>query len=374
MKNLKNFGITLAVSLAVLGIAALFACGFVADAVTGIFDNRNKNLDDILNSNDSSVTTSEEGDDRFSRELNGASFTWLWVVSDYRPEQIDNYFPDASAVKNMSEDEFGILGESYSFKEAVSIIVIRADVKKREYVVMNIPPQSKVSTPSGDMTLGMVYAVYGMDYFNGKITAMTGLKTDYYSVLNSTDLASLANAAGSINCKIPCDIYYDGKGNYVSDPEKGKKVETTSEKDKDKETEETTEDESTKDYEKELDKSEGSKLAAKLSAALLYKDLSDGLDDENTIALSFADGLMQNLSDASEGSMRSMLSALKSKFEHTNLDENAISANAEVIRAYTWFNVQTKTYPGKFVSAKGTSGAYYNPNIDEAVSFFYDYR
>ena len=94
--------------MAVLGIAALFACGFVADAVTGIFDNRNKNLDDILNSNDSSVTTSEEGDDRFSRELNGASFTWLWVVSDYRPEQIDNYFPDASAVKNMSEDEFGI--------------------------------------------------------------------------------------------------------------------------------------------------------------------------------------------------------------------------------------------------------------------------
>ena len=48
MKNLKSFGITLAVSLVILAVAALFACGFVADTVCGIFSGGGKDLDQIL--------------------------------------------------------------------------------------------------------------------------------------------------------------------------------------------------------------------------------------------------------------------------------------------------------------------------------------
>ena len=48
MKNLKSFGITLAVSLVILAVAALFACGFVADTVCGIFSGGGKDLDQML--------------------------------------------------------------------------------------------------------------------------------------------------------------------------------------------------------------------------------------------------------------------------------------------------------------------------------------
>ena len=90
MKNLKSFGITLAVSLVILAIAALFACGFVADTVCGIFSGGGKDLDQILTPGETTAPA-DDGSERFTKKLNGQSFKWLWVVSDYRPDVFHNY-------------------------------------------------------------------------------------------------------------------------------------------------------------------------------------------------------------------------------------------------------------------------------------------
>ncbi|MDD6095450.1 MAG: hypothetical protein PUC29_06890 [Clostridia bacterium] len=372
MKNLKNFGITFAVSLVILGIIALFACGVVADTVCGIFDGGNGDMDNMLSPADTSPSAGS--DDLLSKKVDGESFTWLWVVSDYRPDVFDDYYPaNEEAAKALGD--FGTLGKEYRLPSATNLILVRAFVDTREYIIMTIPSVTKISTSAGDYTLGDYYAVAGTSELVSKVEAMTGLQINYCSVIHSTDLSQLANTVGSVECTVPVDIYTDGK-NYVSAPVEettAKKTETTAKA-------QTSSKESSTTLEppvvltKELDRSESVKLAKKLMPALLYYDPSDGIQQEMTIEQSFARGLMANLSDCSDSTLQSMLSSLSGVFVSSNVKTDAIYLHGEVIRAYSWFDVHTVTYPGKFVAGKGGDSSYYKPNLEEGVKYFYNYR
>lgn len=376
MRNLRNFGITLAVSLVILAIAALFACSFVADTVSGIFIGGSKNLDDILNPIETGDADKDKND-RLSKEISGESFTWLWAVSDYRPDDFDNYYPSGeSDVKSMKD--FGILGSDYRFPDATNIVLIHADVKTREYIITVIPSSTRISTPAGDISLGRVYALGGIEELSEKVGIMTGLNIDYYTVMHSTDLSKLASTIGSIEMKLPVDIYTDGK-NYVSAP---KETDTTDDSSSAKDTtkkdttaaDSTSDGETTVTYTNELDRADSVKLAKKLMAALLYYDDSDGITDEMTIMQSFVRGVMTNISACSDSELTAMLNGLDKSFVSNNVTTNAVILSGEVIRAYTWFDVSVTTYPGKFVAKRGNNEAYYKPDIDDGVAMFYKYR
>ena len=166
IRNLRNFGITLAISFVILGIVAIFASRFVADTVCGVFTGSGaKNLDELLNA-ETTAPIDQEQDERFTRELNGKSFTWLMVVTDERASVFDNYFPDADDIKNLKEDDtFGILGKDYRYVGTAGIALVHADVEKREYTVMAIPPITRVETGSGDFNLSEIYSYYGIEFF-----------------------------------------------------------------------------------------------------------------------------------------------------------------------------------------------------------------
>ena len=374
MKNLKNFGITFAVSLVILGIIALFACGFVADTVCGIFNGSSDGMDDMLNPVE---TDGANADDRMSRQVDGESFAWLWIVSDYRPDVFGNYYPN-SADEARGLGDFGTLGKSYRLPTASNLVLVRAFVDTREYIIMTIPAMSKIQTPAGEYTLGEYYAVSGAEGLKAKVEAMTGLTIDYYSVIHSTDLYDLANTVGSIECTIPVDIYTDGK-NYVSAPVEettSKKSAETTEKKKDTETKkaDVTTFKPTVPLTNELDRADSVKLAVKLMPALLYFDPVDGIEQEMVIEQSFARGLLTNLSGCSDTSLQSMLSTLDDIFVTSNLNTDAIFLHGEVIRAFSWFQVTTVTYPGKLVAGKSVESSYFKANLEKGVSYFYNYR
>ena len=375
MKNLKNFGITFAVSFVILGIIALIACGFVADTVCGIFDGSAGNKD---NMNPADTTKNAEDDEeRLNRQIDGQSFCWLWVVSDYRPDVFDDYLPSADDAREMSG--FGTLGKNYRLPSATNIVLVRAWLDSRQYYLVNIPAMTKLETPSGEYTLGDYYAVSGIGGLKNCVEAMTGLTVDHYCVIHSTDLYDLANTVGSVECTIPKDIFTDGK-NFVSAPApvttaiakvttaKGSK-DTTS---KSKAAVTTAAPKVT--LTNELDRAESVKLATKLMAALLYYDPTDGLDDEMIIEQSFAKGLMTNLSEMSHSSLCSALDTLRNVFVSTDLDEEAIYLNGEVIRAFSWFEIHSVTYPGKLVSGRSNGNAYFKPDLQQGTKFFYNFR
>ncbi|MBQ4067511.1 MAG: LCP family protein [Clostridia bacterium] len=373
MNNLRNFGIVFAVSFIVLGIIALFACGYVADTVAGIFTDDGDELEQILRPDGADTTgigTNGE-DDRLTRKLNGESFTWLVIVSDYRPEVFDNYYPLSGDDVDSLEDDFGILGEEYRYIKASNIALIRADVKTREYVIMSFPTATRVSTPSGNMSLADVYAFNGAEVLAQEVGSLTGLTVDYYSVIHSTELPSLANTIGSIDCNIPVDIAFDGE-NYVKAPPEIPVDSNTNAEEDEESSDESTEPETT--YVSELDKASSVKLAKKLPAALLFYDSTDGIDDEMLILQSFVNGMMLNLSEKSDGDLTSIFTSISKKLVSTNITKDDVLAHTEVIRGYSWFKVQTLTYPGRYITGRQGRDGYYNPDIDAAISFFASYR
>lgn len=369
MRNLKNFAITFGISLVVLGIISLFVSGVVSDAVCGIFNAKGQSLDDILSVGETtSVDNSNE-----NRSVSGNSFTWLMIISDYRPDAIHNYYPmNTAAVDNLKD--FRILCEDYSFPVASNLIMVHANVEKKTYVIMTIPSVTRVTTDAGEFTLGEVYALDGAGSVCKHVTALTGMPVTYYTVLHSTDLVTLAGTCGSINCTIPKTIYSQGS-RYVSLPETTK-VETT------EPTDETTKAsdkkakkvETTEQLINELDAVESVQLANKLMAAMLYYYPDDGIDDEMKVQQSFATGLLTNLSSCSDTELQSMLASMSYYFVSSNVENDTVYLTGEIIRAFSWFDTKILTLPGKFVNAKGTVSDYYNPDVGSSVDFFYDYR
>lgn len=382
MRNLRNFGITFAVSLVILGVVAIFASKYVAGAVTDIFNGKVKELDEILNVSVETTPDENSTDERFTKELNGESFNWLIVVSDKRTDVYDDYYPTKSQLEKKDKDEPGLLGEDYRLVEADCIALVRADVKTREYVIMTIPSITKVETGTGDYTLGEVYAVYGIDYLCDKISSMVGLDINYYTLMNSTDLPSLASTVGAIECELPVNIGFNGK-EYVTylEPEETTAVETkpeTTAPEKDKETDgadekETDAPETEPPVTSELDAAGSVKLAKKLEAALLYADYSDGIAEETIILRSFVNGLLNNLSTASDKSLQNMLKGLETKMK-TNITAEDITKIGETIRAYSWLEKKATVFPGRFVKASANKEAFYMPDINEAMEYFYNYR
>lgn len=377
MRNLRNFGITFAVSLVVLGIIALFAGKYVANAVTDIFNTRDKELAEIISPGNQDVDSSgENSDELFDRDLDGESFTWLMVVTDKRPDVYD-YYPTKGEVEN--NDKPGVLGGDYKAVNATSIAVVHASVETREYVVLTIPTITKIETGTGTMSLGQVYGVYGIEYLREKVASIIGIDVDYYTAVNSTDLTKLTSTIGAVECELPVNIGYDGKEyvTYVKEKEEkkeeslGGKLNGDAPKDK-----ETKDEEENKEPEikLELDAAESVKLSKKLMPALLYRDYSDGIDQEMIILRSFVCGVMKNLSAMSDTSLTSCLTGLKSVIKETNITKDDIPKCGETVRAYSWLPVNCVVYGGRFVEGAANRAPNYIPDISEMINYFYKYR
>ncbi len=382
MRNLRNFGITFAVSLVILGIVAIFAARYVAGAVTDIFNTNDKELDQILVTPSDTATDNTNTDDKFSKELEGETFTWLMVVYDKRTSVYDDYYPTKSQIEKLDDDEVGMLGKDYRIVEAKAVAVVHANVETRDYVIMTIPSITKVETGTGDYTLGETYGIYGIDYLCEKVSSMIGLDIDYYTAMNATDLPSLASSIGAVSCELPVDIGFNGK-EYVTftedeitaaETKPETKAETSPAETKEGETSPETEPAETEPViMSELDAAKSVKLSKKLDAALLYSDWSDGIDHEMTILTSFVNGVLSNLSSSSDTALQNIIRGLEDKIK-TNIIAEDIAKNGDVIRAYSWMGKQAVVYPGRFVSASANKEAFYMPDMNEAMEFFYNYR
>ncbi|MBO5195954.1 MAG: hypothetical protein J6C03_02530 [Clostridia bacterium] len=376
MRNLRNFGITFAISLVVLGIVAIFAARYVAGAVTDIFNTNDKDINQILVTPED--TSSQDGaqDDKFSKPLEGETFTWLMVVYDKRTSVYDDYYPSSSKIEKVEGAGEGLLGEDYRLVEAKAVAVVHANVETRDYIIMTIPTITKVETGTGDYTLGEIYGVYGIDFLCEKVGTMIGLDIDYYTVMNAIDLPSLATSIGAVTCELPLPIGYDGK-EYVTFVEETEDT-SSSETDAAAPAEQATEaDPSETEPEvvitNELDAAKSVKLSKKLGVALLYSDYSDGVDQEMTILASFVNGVLNNISSSSDNAMQNIIRGLESKMK-TNIQSADIAKNGDVIRAYSWMGKQTVVYPGRFVSASANKEAFYMPDTNEAMEIFYNFR
>jgi hypothetical protein len=189
LSAIKNFGVTFLISLAIFGVIAYFATGFVTGTVTDILENEHDKLSEIIHNNDPVADETEDVTDDPDvipeKEILGESFNFLIVTTDYRPDVYENYLPATSDIKlgrpnrNDSTDYLGYLSSDYRETNVTSIIAVRIDKEREQVIYSYVTPKIRVFTSAGYKTLSEVYGIYGVDKLAEHINGLTGLKFNY---------------------------------------------------------------------------------------------------------------------------------------------------------------------------------------------------
>ena len=224
LSALKNFGVTFLISAALFGIIAYFATGFVTSTVSSILDKEDEELDSIIQNDPSGEDTGNDtpGTPGTEDEIpEGESFNFLILTTDYRPDLNNDYQPTLETMKGHNwyntppEDTMGSLSTDYRKEEVSSIVLVRVDKERRQFVYTYFTPEMQVYTTIGYHTLSDVYTLYGKEAVAEHIHAMTGLRVKYTALVNGYNFDELINVLGAVTVNNPKDIYRDGSGEYT---------------------------------------------------------------------------------------------------------------------------------------------------------------
>jgi hypothetical protein len=379
VRSLKNYGISVGVSIVIFGLVAFFMLKFITGAMLGVFDDDSDDFDVAAPSTEVSGDASPDTSvSSVGADVQGTSFAMLFIGINDISDSCDEYFPDSSGIDAAIKDsgDLGLLEKYNRYKSVGSIVLMRADKERGEYTFTSVSPITMVSTDSGTQRLGDVYIMQGRDQFIQCIEALTGISIDRYIAAKASDMEKIVTETGAVSCSIPCDIYACGY-DYFSTAQKNKvdeqnklikaAMEKTSDSDEKKELEESLVD-------VELVLERGTKNVSKSAAAvMMFADYSDGVSDELALSETFAKGLMSNLSKMSQSNLTELLTKI-GEYLDTNVDSGFITDNYGLISEYKNFDKTTLSLPGSFESSDDPYAASFVPDYDKAIAAFLDYR
>lgn len=360
MKGLKSFAVTFAVAAVIIAIVAVFVTTSVEDTLLGVFERKSDGLSSILNNaaDDPGKTNpdGETGEGNPLAGISGDSFSMLLVCTDYRPDVYKDYLPDASQLEDKEDAKAGFLKDGFRVAGVSNICLVNCSKETGEFVFTPIPPNMNVYTGSGYETVYNIYGYYGFDYFLKKIESMTGISIDYYAVINCTDITGLVNVIGSVNCTVPCDIFTDGKvyvGTAAASSAKAKNPDSK--------------------FESFLEPCTDN-IGPSSMGLLLFRDYTNGIDDEMVIADGYAKGIFRNFAKQSPDRQANYWSRIEKLMTKTNINSEFFSAHGELIAAFNDDIAKTLNYPGNFKLAGDVDASTFEPSVSKAVEAFSKYR
>ncbi len=357
LRGLKKFGITFLVSALIFTIAAVFVTNSLEDILLGIFDRTPDGITDILASPEVEASQGEEGakpSENVLKNLDGSSYSMLMVCTDYRPNVYSDYLPDVDDI-DKTNDEAGYLKDGFRITGASSICLVQCSKEYGQFIFTPIASNTNVSTPSGYETLYNIYGYYGFEYFMAKIESITGVSIDYYAVINCTDVKSVVDVIGAVYCTVPTDIFTDGKV-YVGSTGAGKMKAVDPELEFESFLEECTDN-----------------IGPSSMGLLLYKDYSDGIEDELIITDGYAKGVFRNFAKVSEKSQSALWTRIE-KYLTTNITDDFFNSNAALVKAYSDDIAATVSYPGLFKPTGDFEKSTFEPDISKGVEELSKYR
>lgn len=219
LSALKNFGVTFLIAAIIFGTMAYFVVGFVIDTMNNILDEERNELEGIIQNPenegpeqnpDSSINDPNE------EEIHGDSFNFIVITTDYRPDIYDNYSPNSASMSGTDwstvdpEKTTGCLTENYRDISVTSIVLVRIDKEREQYVYSYISPYISVYTSSGYKSLSEVYNFYGKNTLVDYVNFLTGIKPKYTLLLDGYNMDDLTALLGDVRTTLPKDIYTDG--------------------------------------------------------------------------------------------------------------------------------------------------------------------
>lgn len=220
LPSLRNFAITFLVSLCIFGALAYFLAGFAMENFSQGF----RGDKDTDTADTTAVTEETQGvfnpfddpDEVETTTIQGNSFNFVLIGLDYQPEVFDDY-PELmgdylTAALAGTQDETLSKTLSYEMMRDISadaVIVGRIDKEERRLVLTALSGNTRVFIDGVHTELGSVFIDKGLDFFLGKITALTGFSLDYYAVVGIPAMEGIIEQLGGLSFKVPCDMEYE---------------------------------------------------------------------------------------------------------------------------------------------------------------------
>ncbi|MBQ8577431.1 MAG: LCP family protein [Clostridia bacterium] len=220
LPSLRNFAITFLVSLMIFGALAYFLADFAMESFSSGFKNTGDEAETGEVTADAEETQSVfnpfDSVEEENTTIQGTSFNFVLVGLDYQAEVFDDYnehIPDyLSAALSGTQDKEVMQNLTYEMTRGISadaVIVGRVDKEDRRLVLTALPGNTRVFIDGVHTDLGSVFIDKGLDFFLGKVSALTGFKTDYYAVVAIPAMESIIDRLGGLSFKVPCDMEYE---------------------------------------------------------------------------------------------------------------------------------------------------------------------
>lgn len=361
MKALKNFAVAFIVSAVIFGIAAVIVMNSLDDVLLGTFAKKGDELSEILNSAEEKGGETVLPSENLLTPINGDTFTVLLICTDYRPDVYDDYLPKMTSHEEKEdseskETEVGFLTREFRTPGAKSICIMKCSKETGEFIFAPVPSNAFVLTPSGYETLHDVYTVYGVDFFKSKIEAITGVEIDHYASINCNELNTLVSTVGAVWCNVPCEIFSNGTEFVSATAATAANVKKPKIK-----------------YERYLEVCTDY-IGPSSIGLLLFKDYSNGVDDELIISDSYARGVTANFAKLPTDSLPSIWNTVSGFLEATDIKPEFFEKNGALFAAYSEEISRTVNFVGNFKPASDPDDATFEIDYPRTVEAFVSMR
>lgn len=320
MAAIRNFAITLCVSLIIFGLIAYFLVGiaennldFIAGVDTG--DETSDTSVDTEKPEETGVTieTTSPEFEPLPEDFRGSTISAVLIGSDYLPDVYDDY--DLSE-KNKNIDGFPIKERQIT---ADSIIFVQVNIETREYVFLPIPANTLVTDKGLSKTLGSLLGEAGPAYIKEKVSGLLSIYIDYYALFTLDGIKNFIKDIGGIEYNVPYDMEY-------SDPSEG-------------------EDGLVIDIRKGTQKLSGEDVVK----LLRYVSYAEGDASRRGVIIDFMKAVLAKITSPSYLTKLPELfsEALLSGMIETNFTEEVLAENLDAVFAYPDFTKTVLTLPGK---------------------------
>ena len=314
-QSLKAFLITFFLSLIIFGSIAFFVTDFAEDAIVG------DNNENIISSPVSGDNIGE------NKEFKGKSFNFLLLGSDYQPDVLSDYAADGEKKDFIT----------YRKPSTDTIVIGRFDKERKTVLLSSLPSKMNVNIGGVSTTLGTVYHEKGIEYFMNAVLSLTGLRIDYYAVVDFTGFESLIDGLGGIEFEIPYNMSY-------ADPEQNLDINITQGK-----------------------KTLNGKDALK---ALRYNSSINSDKDRCKLTCDFVKALAEKLTKSSNLVNAESIYNKYSAYVTTNFTLTPLLENIDLVFSYPDYSVKIVEYPGSY----SEDYSYFTPDVSAGTSVFFDYR
>ena len=216
LPSLRNFAITFLVSLFIFAALAYFLADFAMVNFSGGFTAGSETETETEEETVGVFNPFENNEENVSSTIQGNSFNFILVGLDYQKDVFDDYHASMSdyLAKALAGVQDTGVAQMLTYEmtrdiSADAVLVGRVDKEDRRLVLTALSGNTRVFVDGVHTTLGSVFVDKGLDFFLGKVSAMTGFSFDYYGVVSIPTMESIIDNLGGLSFKVPCDMEYE---------------------------------------------------------------------------------------------------------------------------------------------------------------------